>query len=234
MEIVRYADRDDLREQRRERLNEFPAYLNHNSVGSRYWGRLYTDFPELQLAVTDGGALVGEVHAVPVPVNGDELPAGWDEAFERGMENGGGNVVSLLAMSVRPDARRKGIPTLLITAVRRIARETGHEGVIAPVRPTLKCRYPLVPIERYIGWRREDGSHFDPWIRAHEREGGTIAGPAPESLVMRAPVADWEEWLDFALPEDGTYVHPDMLAPLVVQDGIGTHAEPNVWIRHSV
>ena len=40
-------------------------------------------------------------------VDGDELPQGWDEAFERGMERGGGNVLSLLAISVAPGAARR-------------------------------------------------------------------------------------------------------------------------------
>jgi len=35
-------------------------------------------------------------------------------------------------------------------------------------------------------------------------------------------------------PADGEYVFPEALAPLVVEAGIGTHIEPNVWIRHSV
>jgi len=102
------------------------------------------------------------------------------------------------------------------------------------VRPTLKSRYPLIPIERYVEWRREDGSHFDPWIRVHERVGGEIVQVAPSSMLIEAPVADWEEWTGMRVPEDGTYVVPGMLAPLEVRDGVGTHVEPNVWMRHSV
>ena len=51
-----------------------------------------------------------------------------------------------------------------------------------------------------MGWRREDGSHFDPWIRVHERVGGEIVAAAPESMLIEAPVADWEEWTEFRLP----------------------------------
>jgi hypothetical protein len=102
------------------------------------------------------------------------------------------------------------------------------------VRPTLKERYPLIPIERYLEWRREDGSHFDPWIRIHERVGGEVVAPAPESMLMRAPVADWEEWTGMRFPSDGEYVFPGALATLVVEDGVGTHVEPNVWIKHAV
>jgi len=110
----------------------------------------------------------------------------------------------------------------------------GLGSVIAPVRPTLKQRYPLIPIEEYVAWRREDGAHFDPWIRLHERVGGEIIAPAPASMVMRAPVADWEGWTGMRFPADGEYVFPEALGTLVVEAGIGTHIEPNVWIRHSV
>jgi len=233
MEIVRYADRPELRELRGT-LDDFPEFMFHNEMGRRYWDRLYTDFPAFQLAVLESDELIGEVHALSLPVVGDALPTGWDEAFERGMEAGGGNVVSLLAISVKPKVRGQGVPALLIDEVRKAAREAGQESVIAPVRPTLKDRYPLIPIERYVEWRREDGSHFDPWIRVHERVAGEIVQVAPSSMLIEAPVADWEEWTEMRFPEDGTYVVPGMLAPLEVRAGVGTHVEPNVWMRHSV
>ena len=234
IELVRYADRPDLRERRTDELSDFPEYMKHNAMGRRYWWRLYDDFPVFQLAAVDGDELVGEVHALSLPVQADELPDGWDEAFERGMEAGGGNVVSLLAISVAAERRGQGVAALLIGEIRRAAAQEGHESVIAPVRPTLKERYPLIPIEQYVGWRRADGSHFDPWLRTHERLGGTIVAPAPRSMLVEAPVADWQEWTGMPFPEDGAYVVPGMLAPLEVRGGVGTHVEPNVWVRHEV
>jgi hypothetical protein len=106
--------------------------------------------------------------------------------------------------------------------------------VIAPVRPTWKERYPLIPIESYMEWRREDGSHFDPWIRIHEHLGGEVIAAAPESMTICAPVSEWEEWTGSLFPSDGEYVFPGGLATLVVQGGIGTHIEPNVWVLHRV
>ena len=43
----------------------------------------------------------------------------------------------------------------------------GHDlsDLVAPVRPTDKHLYPLIAMERYIQWRRDDGLPFDPWIR---------------------------------------------------------------------
>ena len=68
----------------------------------------------------------------------------------------------------------------------------------------------------------------------HERVGGVIERAAPQSMLIEAPVADWEEWTQMVFPADGTYVVPGMLAPLEVRDGVGVHVEPNVWLRHSV
>jgi hypothetical protein len=102
------------------------------------------------------------------------------------------------------------------------------------VRPTRKSDYPLIPIERYMCWRRPDGTHFDPWIRIHELIGGKILAAAAESMTIDAPVSDWEEWTGMNFPDDGEHIVPGMLAPLQVDDGVGRHVEPNVWLRHSV
>lgn len=239
MKLVRYADRPDLRERRFEELSgvTFPEFMHHNEPGGKYWGRLYQDFPDFQVALVDGEELVAEAHAVPVAWDGSlaDLPAGWDEAFVRGMTSEREpTTLSALAISVRPTRQGEGLSQRMIGVFRDTARAAGFGSVIAPVRPTLKERYPLIPIERYLEWRREDGSHFDPWIRIHERVGGEVVAPAPESMLMRAPVADWEEWTGMRFPSDGDYVFPGALATLVVEDGVGTHVEPNVWIKHAV
>jgi GNAT superfamily N-acetyltransferase len=235
--LVRYADEPGLREIRYEILSKptFPEYLQHNVPGNKYWGRLYEAFPDFQLALLDGDELVAELHSVPTPWDGSaaDLPAGWDEAFLRAFESGREpTVLSALAISVRPDRQSQGLAARMLGEMRSAAEAGGLRELIAPVRPTQKARYPLIPIERYIEWRRPDGSHFDPWIRVHERIGGEVFAPAPESMVMDCPVADWEEWTGMRFPEDGDYVVPEMLALLYVRDGRGRHVEPNVWLRH--
>jgi GNAT superfamily N-acetyltransferase len=239
MRLVRYADRPDLLDVRYETLSirTFPEYMHHNEPGAKYWRRLYTDFPDFQVALLDGEELVAEAHAVPLPWDGTlaDLPSGWDEGFVRGMTSEReATALQALAISILPERQGGRLSSRMIEAFRDCARAAGLASVLAPVRPTLKSSYPLIPIEEYIGWRREDGAHFDPWIRVHERVGGEIIAAAPDSMLMRAPVSEWEEWTGMSFPADGEYVFPGALAPLVVSDGVGTHVEPNVWLRHRV
>lgn len=237
MKLVRYADRPELID-RRERLSgSFPTYMHHNEPGGRYWARLYDEHPDFQLGLLDGEELIAELHSVPTPWDGTaaDLPSGWDEAFTRAFESEREpTVLCALAISVLPERRGEQLSSRMIEAMREAARTHALRELIAPVRPTLKERYPLTPIERFVEWRRADGTHFDPWIRTHERVGGEIIASAPHSMVIVAPASDWEEWTGLRLPEDGTYVVEGMLAPLEVRGGIGRHVEPNVWMRHSV
>lgn len=239
MNLVRYADRPDLRAIRWEKLARptFPEYMHHSPAGNRYWGRLYDECPDFQLGLLDGDDLVAELHSLPVAWDGsdEDLPTGWEDAFTRAFESGHEpDVLCALAISVRPDRQGEGLSRVMLHALRDAADAAGLRQAIAPVRPTLKSSYPLIPIESYVTWRLEDGRHFDPWIRIHERIGGRIVAPAPDSMTIEAPVGDWEDWTAMLFPADGEYVFPGGLAPLVVRDGVGRHVEPNVWLVHDL
>ncbi|HEV8687780.1 MAG TPA: hypothetical protein VGQ84_10945 [Gaiellaceae bacterium] len=239
MKLVRYADRPELRKIRNATLSRatFPEYMHHSPIANRYWGKLYEAYPDFQLGLLDGDELVAELHSAPVAWDGsdEDLPYGWEEAFPRAFESGREpDVLCALAISVRPDRQGAQLSSRMLNAMREAAGAHGLRELIAPVRPTSKSAYPLIPIERYVTWRREDGSHFDPWIRIHERVGGRILTPAPESMTIEAPVSDWEGWTGMLFPDDGEYVFPGALAPLVVRDGVGRHVEPNVWMQHAV
>ena len=209
--------------------------MHENEPGNLYWGRLYSDFPDFQVALVEGDELLAEAHAVPLPWDGslDDLPSGWEEGFVRGMTSSDpATALMAIAISVAPVRQGQRLSSRMIESFKQNARAAGLFAVIAPVRPTLKERYPLIPSDRYLEWRRDDGAHFDPWIRIHERVGGEILAPAPESMTMRAPASDWEAWTGMRFPADGEYILPGGLAPLVIQDGVGVHVEPNVWILH--
>ncbi|MGW4762053.1 hypothetical protein ACWEPD_10260 [Streptomyces pseudogriseolus] len=140
--------------------------------------------------------------------------------------------------SVQPEGKVAGRPSQRIgtphPALCTVAEEAGRERGVAPVRPTVKARYPLTPIETSMRWTREDGSALDPWIRTHQRLGATLVSAAPESQVMTGTVAEWERWTGLAFPETGDYVIPEGLALLHVdrESDEGVYREPNVWMRH--
>ena len=108
--------------------------------------------------------------------------------------------------------------------------------LVAPVRPSLKPSYPLVAIERYVGWRRDDGLPFDPWLRVHARLYGEILGIADASMTVEGTVGEWERWAGMAFPESGAYVVPGALVPVEIdrERDAGRYVEPNVWVRHPV
>ena len=109
MNLVRYADRPDLLDIRFERLSQvtFPEYMHNNTPGNLYWGRLYADFPDFQVALLDGEELVAEAHALPVPWDGSvglPTPAGTRAGSRRPGASRG--PLMALAISVRPGRGR--------------------------------------------------------------------------------------------------------------------------------
>src|SRR5262249_8203233 len=105
----------------------------------------------------------------------------------------------------------------------------GFTALIAPVRPSWKERYPLIPISRYAAWRRADGLLFDPWLRVHERLGAGVRRPEPKSMHITGTVAEWEHWTGLPFPESGDYVFPQGLAPLTIEReaDLGAYSEPH-------
>jgi hypothetical protein len=70
--------------------------------------------------------------------------------------------VCALAAEVPARHRGRHLSGLILRAMAGLAREAGLSHLIAPVRPSLKDRYPTIPLERYARWTRPDGSPFDP------------------------------------------------------------------------
>ncbi len=133
------------------------------------------------------------------------------------------------------DCQGRGVSAVAVKAMLELARRHQLDALIAPVRPSWKERYPLVPIERYAAWRRSDFLLFDPWMRVHERLGARILKPEPRSLRITGTVAEWERWTGMAFPEDGEYWFPGGLATITIEreTDSGAYWEPNVWMAHS-
>jgi GNAT superfamily N-acetyltransferase len=211
----------------------WPEFMHHDKIVSPFWHRLYDVYPDFQLWVVDDKEPVG--YACTLPVNWDGIPE--ERGLNWAMSNGvAGEPTTLCAAAagIVPSHRRTGIASQLLRRMTGLARAHGLDCLIAPVRPTWKERYPLTPIESYVRWRREDGFHYDPWIRSHERIGAEILSPAPKSLTVTGARHEWEEWTELQFPEDGDYIVPGALAPVRFEHARGTYVEPNVWLRHPV
>lgn len=242
LEAFTAAERPDLWAQARDgRLFEglWPAYNLHGNHTGRYFGALFPRHADLQILFADrrSGRLAARGRTIPFRWDGTlaDLPAGIDALGLRAIDQPDRpTALSALAAEVTADYQGGGLSGLVITAMAAVARRHGLAPLVAPVRPSWKDRYPLIPIERYTRWRRHDGLPFDPWQRVHARLGARAVRPEPRSLEITAPVSDWETWTGMAFPDDGEYVFPGGLTPLSVSGGVGAYWEPNIWMQHDL
>jgi hypothetical protein len=236
------AERPDLWERGVASESVWPEYNLHGDVLNQWWRYLDQEIPEFQFVLYDQAEdeVVAEGHTGPLWWDGrdETLPGGIDEAIEQifaGVRaNNPVNTLCALAAESPREGRARGLAVQLLEAMRVIAQRQRLTHLVAPVRPSLKERYPLTDIERYIRWRREDGQLFDPWMRVHERLGARVATPLPKSLQITGSVAEWESWTQIAFPESGDYVFPEGLATVRIDRSTdrGAYWEPNVWMVH--
>lgn len=147
----------------------WPEFMYHDPVHIRLFGRVIEEFPEFQYYAWDDerDEVVGVGNAIPAAWDGDvaSLPdGGVDAVVEAGFaeETPTPTVLCALQIVISSDYRSQGLSSRMIRRMAEIGREHGLDKLIAPVRPNLKHRYPLAPMDRYITWRREDGAHVDP------------------------------------------------------------------------
>jgi GNAT superfamily N-acetyltransferase len=240
MRVVTAAERPELAEKAWEQtVDTIPEYNHHGDVLNVYWHRLDEERPQFQFFVLDEkDEVLVRGHSVPVRWDGsiDDLPGGIDGAISRAFEQPGGDVLCAMLITVREAFQGRGLSSVALRAMRDLAGGHGFRALIAPVRPSWKERYPLVPIERYCGWTRPDGLLFDPWMRVHERAGATILKPEPRSLRITGTLADWETWTGLQFPESGSYWFPHGLTTVEIDRAadLGSYWEPNVWMRHGI
>lgn len=220
----------------------FPEFITADPVASHYIGRVRSYFVDFNIMLVDDDTAqpLATGWAVPLRWSGElaDLPAGYTDATRRAVhdyESGATCDTLVICGGIVDRSRsRRGLASNLITALRDLPAASGLSRVIAPVRPTQKSAYPLIPIETYASWKRRDDLPFDPWLRTHVRLGGRVIACAPHSQTMVGTVEQWQTWTGLSLPSTGCYVIPDGLAPLYVdvERDFGTYTEPNVWVRH--
>jgi hypothetical protein len=112
-------------------------------------------FPELQLVLCDAhGRVVAGGYTIPFAWDGQTatLPMGVDGVLTLGVRERRRrrpNTLSALLAVVDPRLQGKGLSAEVIRAMAMLADLHGMRALVAPVRPTLKHRYPLTPMARY-------------------------------------------------------------------------------------
>jgi GNAT superfamily N-acetyltransferase len=244
-QVIRYSDRPELWKDTAVITREvWPEYNLHGEDPDGYWDRLLNQFPEFQFVLYDDDQreVIAEGHTAPCDWDGtqdglgDGISAMLAAAFQAREAGRHPTALCALAAEVRPRFQGGGLANRMLDLMADLARVAGLAYLIAPVRPSLKDRYPITPIEQYLSWTRDNGEPFDPWIRIHTRRGGQIVKPIPHSLRITGTVAEWEEWTGMRFPGDGQYTFPAGLAPVEIdhRQDRGTYWEPNVWIVHMV
>jgi hypothetical protein len=224
----------------------WPEFMLHDPVADKYFGRLYDTFPQYQVIFLDPqGKVIAGGNTIPITWDGtvDGLPdRGWDAVMELGVSNFKSGIqpttLSAIQVVVSKDYLGTGLSQHVLKAMKNAALQNGLDGLVAPVRPNLKHRYPLTPMERYVEWTHGDGDKlpFDPWLRTHARLGATLMKVCPLSMTIPAKVSDWETWTGMRFPESGQYVIPGALNPITIdlEADVGRYIEPNVWMRHPI
>lgn len=228
----------------------WPQYILHEPTGYFvYHASLVDAYLDTIFAVVDRkrpGEVIGRCLSIPFSLGTQpdrcELPdTGWQGlirwALEDRLVGRPPNALSLLEMTIIPSHRGRGIPWLIIEAVRQHCRaaELGH--LVGPVRPVAKHREPLTPMVDYaLRTRDEDGLPSDPWLRFHVQAGGRIEKIAPCSMVVAGSLAEWRDWTGESFDESGPTIVPGALNPVHVSisQNHAVYVEPNVWVRHRI
>jgi GNAT superfamily N-acetyltransferase len=235
--LATFAERPDLAARTSEIPSVWPEFMLHDDIVSSYWSRLRDELAHFQLVLYDEArdAVIGEARTVPFRWRG--LPAGLDDVLVRAFaDDGAPTALSACVAIVAPDRRGEGLSGRLVEGMRELARAHGLTRFVAPVRPTMKTRYPLTSMARYVQWRRADGLPVDPWIRVHARLGAELLEVCDSSMVVNGTVDAWESWTGLVFPDSGRYVVDGALVPIAInrEADRGEYVEPNVWMRHRV
>ncbi len=221
---------------------EWPEFMLHDPVAD-YLTNCYDDLPAYQFVLMEAGGQVPVAIANSIPLAWDGKPEdlpddGWDWALTQGIDDlrryRKPQILCALQVVVFSEYRARGISSEVVRAMTEIGRSSGLAGMIAPVRPSLKCAYPLTPVEQYITWVDEHDRPFDPWLRVHHNLGARIVKPCLSAMRITGSVTDWEDWTKMRFPESGQYVVPGALVPVQIdrERDRGIYIEPNVWMHH--
>ena len=132
----------------------FPEFITADRLAKQYIGRIREWFADHNLMlVDDHGMPVATGWGIPIRWDGrtETLPTGYTQATIRAVEGREQGVdpdtLVICGAIVTPSLKGRGLAGETLKALRRLAEDAGWPRVIAPVRPTLKARYPLTSID---------------------------------------------------------------------------------------
>ncbi|MFC1853256.1 hypothetical protein ACFL27_23910 [candidate division CSSED10-310 bacterium] len=219
----------------------WPEFLHYGDV--KHWSRLFDTFAHFQIVICEPeNQLIAVGHVVPVTWSGmvDNLPATITEILTRALSDSENSsevtTLAALAAMVSKTHQKQGLSSILLQAMKAIGAKYNLTSLIAPVRPTLKSKYPLIPIHKYVRWTRSDGLPFDPWMRVHSRLGAQSLEVAPQTITVKGSIAEWQTWTKMIFPESGDYVVQGALQPVHIDclKDEGVYQDPNIWMRHHI
>jgi hypothetical protein len=241
-EVVTLRQRPDLEDQVAALHDQaWDAFLE--GAPWNHWDELFDELAEFQILLRDpDDVVIGLGHTVPFVWDHTErdLPGMLDDIIARALDDRHHGrrptAFSALAAIVPSSHQNRGLSSAVLRGMLALAGQHHVDTLVAPVGPTYKHLYPLIPMERYVRWTREDGSPFDPWIRVHWRLGAEQLCVAPRTAVARGTVRQWEDWTGMRFPETGLYVVPGALQPVVIdrERDRGRYEDPGIWMRHRV
>jgi len=245
-QLITPNDLSDYRDAANEiAVASWPEFMLHDPVADEYWHELFDRFIEYQFALLDieTNRMAAMGNSLPFCWNEDisNLPeGGWDWVFVKAVEDHKNGIMptiqSAIQIAIHPDYQSQGLSSMMVQAMRDIAKSKGFKHLVAPVRPNQKSKYPLTNIDDYIKWTNEDGLPFDAWLRVHARAGAKIIKPCHEAMTIRGSRSEWELWTGLKFPQNELYVIPGALKPMEmnIEKDEGVYIEPNVWMVHEI
>lgn len=153
--LVSTTGRTDLDEQAADLFSgSWPEFIFHDLGVKPFLDRRAAYFADWDFYALDPqGRLVGAGSGVPLRWDRtrENLPEGYTDALRRSVDEHESevepNTLVIMGAMVRKDESGKGWAGKVLHALRAEAVDRSLGSVIAPVRPTLKHRYPLTDIE---------------------------------------------------------------------------------------
>lgn len=239
--ITAAEDRELVRGANERVGSHWPEFMLHDSV-SDLFPDLYAKLPDYQFTLVDKEKKPMAIgNSIPLSWEKEinDLPdEGWRWALETGLaDHDKGvkpNTLCALQIVVFREFRGQNLSQWAVRAMKLNGEQHGLRGLIAPVRPSAKAEYPMIPIDDYIKYTLDDGRLFDPWLRVHANLGAKLVKVCHGAMYITGTVADWHGWTGIDFEYDGEVVVPGALRPVEVDltaDRID-YIEPNVWMSH--